>query len=227
MSENVEQQVDVEVEDTGLRLVEPSLMPIFPTPLFIGKLSDITLCDRLVDSIMKLKQENNGTWEAGNFTTWDDLYANTEFMEFSQLVLKETNQVMDFLKIKRDNHYISGMWANVTNPNHRHPVHLHPNCLLSGILYVKTPEKCGGTTFVDPRPAARVFEPSYEQMFEMNAGRFTFPATKGTMLIWPSWMSHGVERGFTEDETEERIAIAFNVQMVGKIETRTARLELA
>lgn len=224
MSEEQVQQT--EQEDTGLRLLEPTLMSLFPSPLFVGKVSDDSLCDKLVESVYKLRDEKQGSFEAGNFTTWDDLHGHQDFIHLSELVLKETYQVMDFLKVKRDNHYITGMWANITNPNHRHPLHLHPNSFLSGILYIKVPEKAGGTVFPDPRPAARVFEPSYEQMFEWNSGRFTFPATKGTMLIWPSWMQHGVERGFTEDDTQDRIAIAFNVQMIGKIETRTAKLEL-
>lgn len=227
MSDTVEQQTEQTQEvDNGLRLVEPTLMPLFPSPLFVGKVSDMTLCDRLVDSILKLKEEKTGFFELGNFTTHDDLFALTEFCEFSELVLKETSHALDFLRVKRENHYITGMWANVTNPTHRHPLHLHPNSLLSGILYLKTPDKCGGTVFSDPRPAARVFEPTYEKMFEFNAGRFTHPAQKGTMLIWPSWMSHGVERGFTEDENDMRITIAFNVQMIGRIETQTAKLEL-
>jgi uncharacterized protein (TIGR02466 family) len=223
MSENLNELENV---DNGLKLDNPTLIPMFPSPLFVGSVSDITLCDRLTEKILNLKESKQGSFELGNFTTNDDLHQLTEFSEFSELVLRETGNVLDFLKVKRENHYISGMWANATNPQHRHPTHLHPNCLLSGILYLKTPEKCGGTVFTDPRPAARVFEPSYEEMFEFNAGKFTYPATKGTMLIWPSWMSHGVERGFTEDQDELRIAIAFNVMMLGKIHTMTGKLEL-
>jgi hypothetical protein len=42
--------------------------------------------------------------------------------------------------------------------------------------------------------------------------------------MWPSWMYHGVDKGFTEDETADRISIAFNVMILGKIDTPTARL---
>jgi uncharacterized protein (TIGR02466 family) len=221
-----EQAQQTEQEETGLRLLKPTIMPLYPTPMFLGKVSDDNFVDDLTDKIYKLKEASYGTFEAGNFTTWDDLHSNSEFDELNELILNETFAAMDFLRIKRDNHYITNMWATVSNPTHRHPVHIHPNCLLSGLLYLKTPEKCGGTTFTDPRPAARVFEPTYTEMFEFNSGRFTYPAKKGMMLIWPSWLSHGVERGFTEDETQDRITIAFNVQMIGKIETRTAKLEL-
>jgi uncharacterized protein (TIGR02466 family) len=208
-----------------VHFVENKIVPLYPTPLFVGKLSDITLCDRLETLILTKRDKKEGMFEAGNFVTSDQLHTLSEFEEMTQLILAETNHVLDFLKVKRDSHYVNGMWANVTDPNHRHPIHIHPNNLLSGILYIKTPEKCGGTAFPDPRPGARVFEPSYEEIFELNAGNYVHPAIKGLMLIWPSWVPHGVERGFN-DTKEDRITIAFNVQMVGTITTQTAKLEL-
>ena len=211
------------VEDYGVK--NTGVMGLFPTPLFISDLSDITMCDRLEKRIKELRKKQQGTFEAGNFTTYDDLQQVEGFEEFSQLVLKHTDVALDFFKVVREAHYITNMWANITNPNHRHPVHPHPNALLSGILYIRTPEKCGPLVFPDPRPAARVFEPSYAELNEWNAGRFTFPVKKGVMLLWPSWAHHGVERGFG-DEKDERIAIAFNIHMLGKITTRTATLEL-
>jgi uncharacterized protein (TIGR02466 family) len=202
---------------------------LFPTALVSGKLQDMSLVDKLEKRILELRDKKQGNFEAGNFVTADDLHSpeyGEPFIEFGRVVLAETANFLDFHRVKRDAHYITNMWANVTNPNHRHPVHMHPNCLVSGLLYVKTPDDCGATAFVDPRPAARVFEPSYTQMFEYNGGVFRNPAKKGTMLFWPSWLYHGVDRGFTKDENEERITIAFNVMILGKIDTPTAKLEL-
>lgn len=202
---------------------------LFPTALVSGKLQDMTLVDRLEKRILELRDSKQGNFEAGNFVTTDMLHnpeMGAEFVELTNVILAESKNFLDFHHVKRDAHYITNMWANVTNPNHRHPVHMHPNCLVSGLLYVKTPEDCAATSFVDPRPAARVFEPSYTQMFEYNGGVFRHPAQRGTMLFWPAWLYHGVERGFTKDETEERITIAFNVMILGKIDTPTAKLEL-
>jgi uncharacterized protein (TIGR02466 family) len=117
------------------------------------------------------------------------------------------------------------MWANITHPNHRHHMHIHPNCLFSGIVYIKTPKDCGPTTFADPRLQARMIEPTYMENNSINSAVFIAPAEKGRMLIWPSYLSHAVEYG-TAKEDEDRIVVAFNIMIRGLIDRRTARLEL-
>ena len=232
MPEDIKKQLEeaVSTKDAPDTFLENhNLMQLFPTPLFIGNLkeSEMHVVDELEKTILELVEKKEGFFEAGNYTSDDLLHApGRGFDKLSEIVLTEANTICDFLKIKRDGLYISGMWANVTNPNHRHPIHIHPNSLLSGILYIKTPPKCGKTAFTDPRPGARVFEPSYEQMHEFNSGLFQYPPARGQMLMWQSFLTHGVERGFCEDENDMRIVVAFNVMMVGKIETMTGKLEL-
>jgi uncharacterized protein (TIGR02466 family) len=214
-------------KELGRHLENVGIMPLFPTALVIGEVNDEQMLDELTEACYKLREDKQGMEEAGNFTSHDQIHTpELGFEKLHELVLNECHNFAQWQTLKYEELYVTTMWCNITNPNHRHPVHLHPNSLFSGIIYLKTPDKCGGTAFVDPRPAARVFEPNYEKMNEFNSGRFTFPAERGKMLIWPSWMSHGVERGFTEDETEDRIVIAFNVMMTGKIDTMTAKLEL-
>jgi uncharacterized protein (TIGR02466 family) len=116
------------------------------------------------------------------------------------------------------------MWANIANPNRRHHVHIHPNCLLSGLVYIKTPPQCGPTMFCSPRQFAQMLEPEYTRKNELNADVFVMPAEKGRMLMWPSHVPHGVEQG-TADESQERIVIAFNVMIRGAVERHTMRLE--
>lgn len=117
------------------------------------------------------------------------------------------------------------MWANITHPNHRHHMHIHPNCLFSGIIYIKAPQNCGPTIFFDPRINARMIEPTYTENNIFNSAVLTIPAEKGRMLIWPSYLSHGVDNGTAKDD-EDRIVVAFNIMIRGLIERRTARLEL-
>jgi uncharacterized protein (TIGR02466 family) len=117
------------------------------------------------------------------------------------------------------------MWANIANPNRRHHFHIHPNCLLSGLVYIRTPKGCGSTVFASPRQLTKNIEPTYLQKNELNADVFIHPAEKGRMLLWPSHVPHAVEQG-SADESDVRIVVAFNVMIRGLIDVSTARLEL-
>lgn len=202
---------------------------LFPTPLIIGDIPDITLCDRLEKAIRKEMKSGRGNYEAHNgvvYATDDQLHAKGRgFEELVDLVMGETKNFMDWLHLKRDGHKIVGMWSHVVTKHHRHPVHTHPNSYISGVIYVRVPTGSGNLAFSDPRPAARVFEPEYNMYNEFNSGVYSHQPAKGTMLLWPSWMPHSVEQGPVA-EGEERIVIAFNVQMIGKSERHTAKMKL-
>jgi len=64
----------------------------------------------------------------------DDLYDLPEMKELVDVIMAETGKVLDAFAVKRDSHYITSMWANITHPNHRQDIHVHPNCFLSGLV---------------------------------------------------------------------------------------------
>lgn len=208
-----------------MELKERQVITLFPSPLFVGKVSDLTLCDRIEATLRAMKKNGEGTQDETFFMSCDDIHKRPEMKELSDLVLAESNRVLDFYRIKRQSHYITDMWGNITNPNHRQALHIHPNCLLSGIIYVTSPPDCGPTQFGDPRPGARMLEPAVTEMNQFNNGQFLVAPEKGVMLMWPSFMPHAVERGRNRTN-EDRIIVAFNVMIRGTIDISTAHLEL-
>jgi uncharacterized protein (TIGR02466 family) len=208
-----------------MELLGKQVVQLFPTCLFTGKVSDVGICDRAEKKLRELQKSDLGSFDRTAYVTPDDIWKLDELKALVDLIMKESNAALNFLKVKRDSHYISNMWANITHPNHRHHLHIHPNCLLSGLLYVATPHECGPTVFEDPRPGARIIEPQYTEMTPFNSNRFTVGAEKGRLLIWPSFLLHAVEAGRSESH-EDRIVIAFNIMIRATIETITSRLEL-
>jgi hypothetical protein len=79
--------------------------------------------------------------------------------------------------------------------------------------------------FGDPRPGAMMIEPSHSEMHIHNMTAFVVVPEKGRLLIWPSYLSHAVEQGRANVE-EDRIVLAFNLMIRGKIDRPTARLDL-
>ena len=173
----------------------------------------------------ELQKLGQGTVEERAFITQDNIQELPEMKELADLFMQESEQVLNFYKIKRDSHYITNMWANITHPNHRHHLHIHPNCLLSGILYVQAPKDCGPHVFGDPRTGAMMIEPSHSEMHIHNMTAFVVVPEKGRLLIWPSYLPHAVEHGRANVE-EDRIVLAFNIMIRGKIDRPTARLDL-
>jgi len=202
------------------------IITLFPSLLFKGQLSDMSIIDDAEQKIRNLKITNQGSLnEPNHFISSDMLQDNADFKDISKLIIDETEGILDFYHVVRDSHYISNMWSNITSTNHKHMLHIHPNCFLSGLIYLKTPDKCGPTVFSDPRPGARMFEPTYSKMTEVNSGVVIETPKKGKMLIWNSWLPHGVERGYNE-HNEDRIIISFNIMLKATITTPTSRLVL-
>ncbi|MGC1776985.1 MAG: TIGR02466 family protein [Xanthobacteraceae bacterium] len=217
---------NLEIKPT--ELLDKQLFRLFPTPLFTGKLSDLTLCDRVEKTLRDLQRSGQGTSAASSarmraYMTADDLQTLPKLQELVGVIMKESEQVLDIYAIKRTSHYITNMWANIAHPNRRHSMHMHPNCLLSGIVYIKTPKHCGPTVFASPRQLAKSLEPTYTQKNEFNADVFVLPAEKGRMVMWPSHVPHAVEEG-SADESQDRIVLAFNIMIRGKSEISTAAL---
>jgi len=215
---NEENQVEDFMETRGIRNA-------FVTPIFESKVSESNkpMLEKVRKEILRMKKAGEGANEYGNFVTDDNLHENKEFSELSNILLTECNNILNFLSVKREAHYITTMWANATNTTHRHMIHTHPNCLLSGIIHIQSPEGAGATTFADPRPGARVIEFNVNEFNEYNGGVMMLPPEEGKVLIWPSWLPHGVEVPMKQ-HSKDRIVVAFNVMAVGDIDTKTAKM---
>ncbi len=157
-----------------MELSNRQVITLFPSYLFVGKLPDLTLCDRLEAGLRAMKAASEASKQDElSFMTRDDIWKRREMKELVDIVLPESGKVLDFYKVKRDSHYITNMWGNITHPNHQQALHTHPNCLLSGIIYVSAPKDAGMTMWADPRPGARMLEPSFSEMNLHNMGRFS------------------------------------------------------
>jgi uncharacterized protein (TIGR02466 family) len=201
---------------------EPAeIIPVFPT--FIHKtyskdLFDIDQLCKSLTQIRDLEDPNIACWQSN-----DQLHTLDQFKTLADAVLYQTEDILNGYGVIRDSHYITSMWGNIYDPNIAHAVHLHPNSYLSGVIYLNAPENCGPIIFHDPRPASNMIEFSYHSYNIRNGKTLIEHPENGMMLIWPSWLSHGVENGKCEKE-EKRISIAFNVMLKGSVNIPTKRL---
>ena len=103
-------------------------------------------------------------------------------------------------------------WVNIMSRDAVHPLHAHPGAVVSGTYYVSTPPGCAGIHFEDPRldkfagmpPRALECRPENQQ-------KITYPVEAGRLILFESWLRHGVEATPARDE---RVTVSFNYTWV-------------
>ena len=99
-----------------------------------------------------------------------------------------------------------------------HQRHTHPNCLLSGILYLQVPENSAPLVMYDPRPHRKfVMHQKLQNVnvtnSEVSWDRVFFKPEVGKFLMWESWLEHEV---LINKSVEGRITAVFNVSGVNE-----------
>lgn len=89
-----------------------------------------------------------------------------------------------------------------------HNSHVHPNCILSGVMYLQVPEKSAPIVFYDSRSAKNMSSLPIVSETLINQREIPiFPKT-GMVLLWESWLMHSVPKNYS---TDGRITIVFNL----------------
>jgi uncharacterized protein (TIGR02466 family) len=183
---------------------------LFPTPLFVFTLKEYELLNqRLLTAIVRCQESDPGRI-ASNVLGWHsqgNLFDLDEVKPFKVLVDQAIAEVATALGYGDVRIRPANCWANV-NPKHAsNKIHDHANCLLSGVYYVKTPKNCGNLMFYDPRTARTFYKPLVSNFTAYTADAVAHAAEAGLLLIFPSWLQHGVEPNLSD---EDRISISFN-----------------
>lgn len=103
---------------------------------------------------------------------------------------------------------LDNLWVNVMEEGAVHMPHFHPHSIVSGTYYVTVPDGAGGIAFEDPRFALMMAAPPRKASGPRAQQTFvTVKPTPGKLLLWESWLRHGVEPNRSK---APRISISFN-----------------
>ena len=108
---------------------------------------------------------------------------------------------------------LGNMWANINYPNAYNKQHIHPNSQWSGVYYVKVPENSGRLFVEDPRPGPNIILPRRTKNLPRALWRVVlYPAIEGQMIMFPAWLTHGVEINESKEKGEKgwRVSVSFN-----------------
>jgi len=103
---------------------------------------------------------------------------------------------------------LDSLWVNVMQKGAIHAPHIHPHSVISGTYYVAVPPKSGAIRFEDPRLAMLMAAPPKKPAARPENRSFVDVQPKaGTLLLWESWLRHGVE---VNGARGNRISVSFN-----------------
>jgi uncharacterized protein (TIGR02466 family) len=103
------------------------------------------------------------------------------------------------------------LFANSFLKGSSHPKHLHSQCSVSGIFYLKTPPGSSNITFYPNQHFKDFFD--YMFMIKDPNNWYSLPKTEytpypGLLLLWPSWLYHEV---MPNDSQTPRTSLVFNL----------------
>ena len=186
----------------------------FSTPVWWDKL-DID-ADAIFNFCHRLKQSdprghdvsNVGGWQSKEFY-YGDHPALTPLL--NEILRRSKKCLFDFGYDEVNfETYMDNVWVNINRLNNYNKIHIHCSSFISGAYYVT--DSNAQIEFY------RNFQEQYSieslapisELNAINAPKFSYPARKNHLVMFPSWLPHSVE---PNQEDIERISISFNIRI--------------
>ena len=178
---------------------------IFSIPLYKQKLNiDNKLINDFVTSLSfsdsGVTKSNVNGWQSKNIKDSPEMF---EFLKCLDMHLLAFSALIN-INLKRE---VANLWANLNKFSDYNLNHIHPGCLVSGVYYTKVPSNSGSIYFNNPVGNLCGLSGFTSNSLELKPFR-EFSTEEGDLLLFPSWLDHGVLPNMNSEE--ERISISFN-----------------
>ena len=157
---------------------------------------------------------NKGGWQSENYHPKfkPEFFKNEYGMRVVDFILSSATSLLNPMFAAK----ISGLWINVNPPGSYNEEHIHPNCLLSGVFYVRVPENSGNLTFVNSSEQRMPLSPFLSE--HTIDSDYEVKPYDGQMILFRSDLRHKVG---TNQSQHNRISIAFNLEVALKTDNIT------
>ncbi len=143
----------------------------------------------------------------------DKLHLRPEMQDFVAVVEQNVQEVARAHKLdtRQATMELATCWAMVNGKLASSVVHCHPNSFLSGVYYVSAETNSGNIFFQDPRQGANTVACPVTEFRPWTIRQVSYRPNAGGMLIFPSWLYHGVEPNLSD---APRVSISFNYRLL-------------
>ena len=189
--------------------MKEELLQIFPTPLLIVPYEQpINKELEYLKTISYREQQQNGNFRS------DDSYLlrNEEFKNIKNFLKESMDKFTTNVLNTKQRLVITQCWANRNPKGSQHHEHVHPNSIISGVMYFQINEKLPPISFTKDRQDGMKLNP--EKYNHMNSETFMLPCKPGELILFPSSLRHSVPTNHGE---EDRISVSFNTFCIDAI----------
>jgi uncharacterized protein (TIGR02466 family) len=182
--------------------MKEELLQLFPTPLLIVPYEE-SIAKELayLKTISYREQKANGNYRS------DDSYLlrNKEFKNIKNFLGESLNKFTTDVLQSKQRLVITQCWANRNPKGSKHHEHVHPNSIVSGVMYFQINEKLPPIQFAKSIQDGMKLNP--EKYNHVNSESFLLPCKPGELILFPSSLKHSVPMNQGD---EDRISISFN-----------------
>ena len=182
--------------------MKEELLQIFPTPLLIVPYEEsIDKELAYLKTISYRQQKGNGNYRS------DDSYLlrNEEFKNIKTFLTESVDKFTKNVLNSEQRLVITQCWANRNPTGSKHHEHVHPNSIISGVMYFQINEKLPPIQFAKTIQEGMKLNPV--KYNHVNAESFMLPCKAGELILFPSSLKHSVP---INSGVEDRISVSFN-----------------
>jgi|TARA_B100001939_G_scaffold342246_1_gene353114 uncharacterized protein (TIGR02466 family) len=182
--------------------MKEELLQIFPTPLLIVPYEEsIDKELAYLKTISYREQKQNGNFRS------DDSYLlrNEEFKNIKTFLSESVDKFTKNVLNSKQRLVITQCWANRNPKGSKHHEHVHPNSIISGVMYFQMNEKLPPIQFAKSIQDGVKLDPI--KYNHVNAESFMLPCKPGELILFPSSLKHSVPINVGD---EDRISVSFN-----------------
>jgi len=202
-----------------MQLKDRSLNLFFPTPVWSAVFEDHEAINARIRAQLdaldweSLDRENRAEFGADHtfledrFITTEQVPATAEVLDGFIGLCREIAQNVNW-ELGATELQVVDYWYHITEPGSVTQTHTHKPALLSGVYYVDKPDDAGHLVFIDENPFHGYLPKiSAQETSPLLAAEVTVGVTEGSIVIFPSWLQHRVQRNASG---KRRVSISFN-----------------
>jgi len=198
--------------------MKEELLQLFPTPLLIVPYKEPIDEELAYLKTLSYRQQKGN----GNYRSDDSYLLRQEKLKNIKIFLGESvNKFTTNVLNSKQRLVITQCWANRNPKGSRHHEHVHPNSIISGVMYFQINEKLPPIQFAKTNQDAMKLDP--EKYNHVNSESFMLPCKPGELILFPSSLKHSVP---INQGDEDRISISFNTFSIDALGSEQALTHL-